>query len=109
MGASEGHLGTSPRGGLEGHSEGHIWVNLRSYLRVISEKPHETLRLAFIWPWVGLSLKNRLNIGSWDGPGWVPGIALPSTHPVPIPWVHPLPAAPSMDRCTLCRAACTQD
>ena len=64
---------------------GHIEVNSRPYLR----KPHRNLKIAFIWPWVGSCLKNRLNRGSWDGPGLVPGIALPGTHPPPHPGYTP--------------------
>ena len=35
---------------------------------------------AFIWPWVGPLTLNILNMGPWDGPWWVPGIA-PLQHP----------------------------
>ena len=51
-------------------------------LRPLSEKPHRNHRIAFIWPWVGPCLRNKLNMGPWDGPGVVPGIALPD-HPSP--------------------------
>ena len=34
-------------------------------------------RIAFIWPWVGPKASNILNMGTWEGIWWVPGIALP--------------------------------
>ena len=55
--------------------EGHSEVNLRSILSqlwTLSEKPHHILKISFIWPWVGPYLRNRLNMGPWDGLGWVP-------------------------------------
>ena len=36
-----------------------------------------------------LSLRYMLNMGPWGRAGWVPGIAPPSTHRIPIPRVHP--------------------
>ena len=50
--ASEGHLGH----GLEvdsGYILGSILGHSRTISRPLSEKPHKTLRNAFIWPWVG--------------------------------------------------------
>ena len=72
----------------KGHSELILGPILDPFLDP-SEKPHEIavfhLHLA-----VGRAL--RLNIdeyGPWEGTGLGTGIALPGTHPRPIPRVHP--------------------
>ena len=79
----EGHLGTSLGGGLEGR----FWVNSEVILGPFSgpylKKPHEYLRIAFIWPWVGYLKSNILNMGPWDGTGLGTGIAPP--HPPTVP------------------------
>ena len=67
-----GHLGTSLGGVWEGLfwvDSGSFWVDSGVNLGPLSEKPHETRRIAFIWPWVGPLASDILNIGSWDG--WV--------------------------------------
>ena len=88
---SEGHLGTIlRRSGYEG-SEGHlrvisglILVNSGQFWSYVTE-------IAFIWPWVGLPALNILVLGSREGAGWVPGIALPPSHPSPTTPGTPLP------------------
>ena len=76
-------------------NSGHFWTLSETHSRPISGNLIIILRIAFIWPWVGLNLRYMLNMGTWDWPGgyrYSPSQYPPGTHPHPAPPGTPLPA-----------------
>ena len=59
-------------GSILGSILGQFWVNSEANLRPYLRNLINNTRIAFIWPWVGSSLKNMLNMGPGMGSWWVP-------------------------------------
>ena len=92
---------------LGGSSGGSFWVDSGSILRLfwtlsrtLSQEPHNILKIAFIWPWVGPKAGYILNMG----PGRVPeGTRV--VHPPGPPTSHhpgytsPYPLVPRAHAC----------